>query len=214
MSKARGHQRLQISSYVCLLLSALVATSCRDSRLTSQPERQPSPTVALQQAQVPAESAEEKSCRQFVQDFYDWYFGRLNIETKKQTAGPMTYEVLSLKPQVLSPELRRMLKEDSDAQARNHDEIVGLDFDPFINAQDWEGTYRVEHVTLKGGVCHASMWGTDSGAKRKIVGPELRFENQKWIFVNFHYPGTTNASDENLINLLTKLRNDRKHPAK
>jgi hypothetical protein len=156
----------------------------------------------------------EQSCRQFVQDFYDWYFGRLNLETKLQTLGPTTYEVLRLKPQLLSLELRRMLKEDTDAQAKNHDEIVGLDFDPFINAQDSEGAYWVESVTIKDGLCRASVWGTDSGKKREIVDPELRFENQKWIFVNFYYPGSANPSDENLIDLLTKLRNDRKHSAK
>jgi len=45
--------------------------------------------------------------------------------------------------------------------------------------------------------------------KREIVDAELEPEKDKWVFVNFHYPGSSNPRDENLIDLLTLLQDER-----
>jgi hypothetical protein len=157
------------------------------------------------------ETNQEKSCRESVQNFYDWYFDRLNHKSKKQSNASAFDDVLRLKPEVLTARLRHMLKEDSDAASKNPGEIVGLDFDPYINAQDWDGKYSVQSATVKGSNCRASAWGMDGGAKKEIVVPELELTGGKWVFANFHYPGQSNPRDENLIDLLIGLRDDRKH---
>jgi hypothetical protein len=43
---------------------------------------------------------------------------------------------IKTKSSVFSPQLALALKEDSAAQAKAEGEIVGLDFDPFLNSQD------------------------------------------------------------------------------
>ena len=193
-----------------LLLAFLGIVSCRDRSAVSPVQSKDSPATVAQQVQV--ETDQEKSCREFVQGFYDWYFDRLNSENKGQSNTSTLDDVLRLKPELLTARLRQMLKEDREAASKNHDEIVGLDFDPYINAQDWDGKYSVESATVRGSSCRALAWGMDGGAKKEIVVPELEFTDGKWVFANFHYPGQSDPRDENLIDLLTGLRDDRKHP--
>jgi hypothetical protein len=80
----------------------------------------------------------QKSCRNFVQQFYDWYVKR-----------PELPPALKYRPSAFSPELLRRLKEDGEAQARVRDEIVGLDFDPILYSQDPGGHYVVSRIKLK-----------------------------------------------------------------
>jgi len=188
------------------LLTILLGTSgCRGHSGASEAAGQNAQSA---QQQTHAGNESEKSCRQFVQGFYDWYFDLLNTETKRQTGGPIDYEALRLKPQFFTPELRQMLQEDAKAAAKNPGYIMGLDFDPFINAQDWEGKYQVNNVAVKDTACRANVWGTDGGTKLEIVDPELRMSNGQWTFVNFHYPDST-GKDEDLVAILTSLRSDR-----
>jgi hypothetical protein len=192
------------------LLVLLAACGCRDhsAAAPAQAKSSPdSPAAVVQQVRV--ETEQGKSCLEFVHGFYDWYFDRINEEKGRATAGPNSYEVLTLKPQVLAPELRQMLKEDVEATSKNRDEIVGLDFDPFINAQDWEGKYWVNSVNVKDGTCRASVWGMDADKKRDIVHPQLKITNGNWIFVDFFYPETTGRADASLMGILTDLRDER-----
>jgi len=54
----------------------------------------------------------------------------------------------------------------------------------------------------------------DSGKQREIADAELEFINHGWVFVNLRYPGSANAHEENLIDLLTRLREERNHAQK
>ena len=200
--------RLTISGLVLFVLC--VVSSCRDRSAVSPVQSRDLPAAVGQPARV--EMDQEKSCREFVQGFYDWYFDRLNSENKGQSNVSALDDVLRLKPELLTARLRQMLKEDRDAASKNPGEIVGLDFDPYINAQDWDGKYSVQSATVKGSNCKASVWGMDENAKKEIVVPELELTGGKWVFANFHYPGQSDPRDENLIDLLTGLRDDRKHP--
>lgn len=199
--------RLTISGLMLLVLC--IVSSCRDRSAVSPVQPKDSPAAVGEQARV--EMDQEKSCREFVQGFYDWYFDRLNSENKEQSNVSALDDVLRLKPELLTARLRQMLKEDREAASKNPGEIVGLDFDPYINAQDWEGKYSAESVTVKSNSCRASVWGMDGGAKKEIVVPELELTGRKWAFANFHYPGQSDPREENLIDLLTGLRDDRKH---
>jgi hypothetical protein len=42
-----------------------------------------------------------------------------------------------------------------------------------------------------------------------MVLPEMKQENGRWVFTNFHYPDVTTPTDENLIAELKSLRTER-----
>lgn len=118
-------------------------------------------------------SKDEASCRAFVQQFYDWYLGR----------SAVWYSVAKLKPQILSPELLKLLKKEDDTQTTCRC-IDHLNFDPFVNSQDPDPEYIVEHVAVVNGRCNAIVKGT-SGVSE--VRPELTWTSTGWVFINFHY---------------------------
>jgi hypothetical protein len=198
---------------MCLLFAALAVSACKSHTTVAPIQQKAVQPVAQQQMQARVETGQEKSCREFVQGFYDWYFDRLNSENKGQSKSSTPDDVLRLKPELLAASLRQMLKEDREAASKNPDEIVGLDFDPYINAQDWDGTYSVQNVTLNGNQCRASVWGTDAGKKLEIVDPELRMISNNWIFVDFFYPESIGREDASLMGILTDLRNERERTA-
>lgn len=152
----------------------------------------------------------QKSCQQFVRGFYNWY------APKAQAGGSVAASDLALKQRraLFSAELVRALREDSEAQASAHETIVGLDFDPFIHAQDTADRYATGKITIKGNTCWAEVYGIQSGKKGVTpdITPELLNKNGRWIFVNFHYPNASRPEFENLLDLLKSLRNwRRKH---
>ncbi|MGA2502201.1 MAG: hypothetical protein ABSH20_31040 [Tepidisphaeraceae bacterium] len=148
------------------------------------------------------------SARDFAQKFYSWYVPiALN-----EHAGPAWDFVLKQRSSSFSPELLRALREDSAAQAKSPGEIVGLDFDPFLDSQDPEDRYEVGKVTRKGDSYWVEVFGVRSGKRMEpaAVLAELVRKNGHWTFVNFHYPDP-NGSD--LLSTLKLLREDRQKPA-
>jgi hypothetical protein len=156
-------------------------------------------------------NAQKKSCRDFVQGFYDWYVSPVKRDKQHPMGNLDVGDVLQIKPRLFSVKLLSLLKEDRDIQARNPGYITGLEFDPFLNSQDPSPKFQVQSVSLKDGVCRAVVWGLDDGKRREEVEPELTSKYGTWGFVNFHYPGTTRPSDENLIGQLNMLREERNH---
>lgn len=147
-----------------------------------------------------------KAPREFVQEFYDWYVPK----ALKDHAGPAWELALKYKSSVFSPEVLRALKEDSAAQTKAAGEIVGLDFDPFLNSQDPDERYEVGKVTQKGDRYWVEIYAARSGKKseKPDVMPELVRKDGRYLFVNFHYP---DGSD--LLSTLRVLRESRqKHP--
>lgn len=151
----------------------------------------------------------ENSCRTFVQQFYDWYLPK--ARTSKGRASDL---VLRRKSAVLSPELAKGLKEDSDAQNKAKGELVGLDSDPFLNTQDPD----FEKCVAGKPVCQAASCrvevscnfpGQQDGSR---VTPELTFNHGQWLFVNFHYH--FDSGNDDLLNMLKGLRQERKPKAK
>jgi len=105
-------------------------------------------------AQVSTPSPDIQSCRKFTREFYDWYVPY----TQKQLSVPASDVAIRRKPGVFSPSLLEALKADSEAQARAKQEIVGIDFDPFVGGQDPYAHYTIRKVTLKAGKCFAEVW--------------------------------------------------------
>lgn len=148
-----------------------------------------------------------KSCRDFVQAFYDWY---VPVALKHSRVRPADL-ALAHKGSAFSPELAQALREDSKAQAKVKGELVGLDFDPFLNSQDPGERYVVGNLTPKGDRYWVEIYSLTSGKKsaKPDVAPELMFKDGRWIFVNFHYGGSEHSKDENLLSTLKTLRANR-----
>jgi hypothetical protein len=115
-----------------------------------------------------------------------------------------------------SPELVKGLKEDLKASEKSTAEIVGLDFDPFLNTQDIAERYLVGKITPKGDHYWVEVFGVWNGQKNSNpdVVPELAFEKGQWIFTNFHYGKTDIPVNENLLSVLQTLKKDRQETAK
>ncbi len=146
---------------------------------------------------------ESESARGFVQTFYQWYVPQALTESNV----PASDRALREKGAVFSPTLFRALKADFEAQAKVKGEIVGLDFDPFLNSQDPCERYDVGTVTHNRNDYWVEIYGICSGKKHEKpdVAAEVTLQNNRWLFVNFHYPG-----DRDLLAALKALRESRK----
>jgi Protein of unknown function (DUF3828) len=175
--------------------------------------------VGALQAQTPTTPSQPPDCGPFVQQFYNWYVTTENALMKSNGLGSFlsALEVtLREKRSSLSPELVKGLKEDLAASKKSPAEIVGLDFDPFLNAQDIAERYLVGKITPKGDHYWVEVFGVWNGQKNSNpdVVPELAFEDGHWIFTNFHYGKTDIPVNENLVSILEVLKKDRQKTAK
>jgi hypothetical protein len=154
----------------------------------------------------------QNSCRRFVQNFYDWYVPEA-IRESDTSASDLA---IKQKSAAFSPELLRELKQDSQAQAKTKGQIVGLDFDPFLNAQDPSSRYVVGKINASANKCLAEVYSVSSGKKsaNTEVTPELVLKTGHWVFINFHYGKTKGLEDENLVSTLEKLQADRQKYSK
>ncbi len=187
-------------------LLALTAISACKGASTGSAKSQALEPKANVQVSSTSETEPQKSCHKFVQSFYDSYFDKLNTEITNKHAVPAEEQVLKQQLPVLAPELTRLLAEDRKAQDEEPGDIVGLDFDPFINAQDWGGKYWVESVNVDHGICHANVWGIDAGIKKPVVKPDLKMLNNNWVFTDFFYPEGKQHGDASLKGTLIDLR--------
>jgi hypothetical protein len=123
----------------------------------------------------------------FVQDFYEWYVP-LALGHRD---GPSWELVITQRPSILSPQLLAELKEDMEAQAASPGEIVGLDFDPFLNAQDPCERYEVGRVTERHQGARIEIHAVCSGNRSPTpdIVLEVVPEGSSWAIENVHYPG-------------------------
>ena len=142
----------------------------------------------------------EESCRRFVQTFYDWY-----LPKAQDLDGDPLDLALKEKPSPFSAAIVRGLNRVAAESKAEND--AGLDFDPILNTQDPGDpgdSYVVAKTTYKDDVCMVELYGVFSGKKtdQPLVAPELKFKSGRWIFVNFHYPNSTDKRNENLLILI------------
>ncbi|HEY3900753.1 MAG TPA: DUF3828 domain-containing protein [Chthoniobacter sp.] len=149
----------------------------------------------------------EDSPRKFVQDFYDWY-----VPLGRHTHSQETSDVaLKKKSSAFSAELSKALKEDTLAQSKSPGDIVGIDWDPFLNSQEQIDRCVIGNVTSKNGSFRVEVYDILEGKKDKKpnVIAELKQENGHWIFVNFWNP-----DGGNLLSELRELAKSRKKTPK
>jgi hypothetical protein len=172
--------------------------------------------VGALHAQPPTTPSQSQDCGPFVQQFYKWYVAKVNASMKRNSRESALEVTLREKRSSFSPELVKGLKEDLAASKKSPGEIVGLDFDPFLNAQDIAERYLVGKITPKGDHYWVEVFGVWEGHKNSNpdVVPELAFENGQWIFTNFHYGKTDIPVNENLVSILQILKKDRREKVK
>ncbi len=161
-------------------------------------------------AQAPAGAPSEQAAR-FVQKFYDGYLAKLKASRNKSHVVSPFELTLKEKAADFSPDLLKALKDDLEAAKQVPDEIVGLDFDPFLNSQDMGEKYAVGGVTQKGDRYWVEVFGYWEKKKsaRPDITPEVAFQNGRWVFTNFHYSAGNIPVNENLLSILQQLKNDR-----
>jgi hypothetical protein len=163
---------------------------------------------ALSLIAVPAfGDAAADSARNFVQGFYTWYVP-LALDPKGKVASDIA---LARKPALFAPGLEAALKADSVAAAKSPGEVVGLDFDPFMNSQDPCESYLTGAVTGAGKHYKVEVFGVCSGKRdeKPYVIAEVIPQGSSWVFVNFLYPG-----NGDLLGVLKSLAEERAKTAR
>jgi hypothetical protein len=157
-------------------------------------------------ASTDAGSDDTAAVRSFVQGFYDWYVPKA-LDPKGEVASDLA---LKQKGAFFSTRLAQALKDDSAAAAKSPDEIVGLDFDPFLASQDPCDKYVTGAVTQVGIHFQVAVFGICSGKKndKPDVIVEVIRQGTSCIFVNFLYPG-----QGDLLSTLKLLQQERDKPA-
>lgn len=150
-------------------------------------------------AQAREKAATSGSVSSFVQRFYEWYVP----VALKDHKGPAWNEVLTHKPALLGTALARALRADMQAQAQARGEIAGLDFDPFLNAQDPCDRYEVGKATRIDHKYKVEIYGMCRGVRNEKpdVVAELAPKGSSWTFANFYYP----RSNSDLLTVLRRL---------
>jgi len=177
-----------------LILCAL-AWSCCLLPCGSSPAAMPaSPTAAA--------DADAKQIRTELDAFYRWY---LATAVKSRSQSPAWIVAVNSRP-IFSARLARALKEDAAAQARVSDDIVGLDFDPVLNAQDRATRYLVGAPSAHGPDYWVPLHRAPGGSPGKDLVSTIVMakENGRWVIANFRYP---DSSD--LLGLLAAEQGER-----
>ena len=153
-----------------------------------------------------ADEAGQKRAADFVKKFYSWYVPIV----LKPGKGDASDVAIAKRGALFDPPLLKALKEDSEAQAKTPDDIVGLDFDPFLNSQDPDDKYVVAGVTESGGLYRVDVYGLRKGKREKEVSvtAEVKPVKDTFVFTNFLY-----GTDGDLVAVLKSLADDRAHPA-
>ena len=150
--------------------------------------------------------AGQKRAAEFTQKFYDWYVP-IALKPGKTASSD---QAVAKRGALFDPALLKALKEDSEAQAKTPDDIVGLDFDPFLAAQDPDNKYVVGGVTEKDGLYLVEVYGVRKGKREAKVSvtAALKPAKDSFIFTNFLY-----GEDGDLVAVLKQLADDRAHPS-
>jgi len=154
-----------------------------------------------------AASPDSKSAQAFVQDFYTWY----GQEEKQEHGMALSDYAIKTKPQLFSAAIVQGLREDEAAQAKVPGEVVGLDFDPILNAQDDCGTYKAGKVKVVGAAYRVELFDHCSESKpaRPAVIAAVEKRDGAWVFVDFIYPGSGDLFSE-----LQALKKEREQSGK
>lgn len=131
--------------------------------------------------------ASEAGAKAFVQGFYDWYAGRMLAASKSMSGKGWGFtDGMRARPDSFSPELKRLLEEDYAAARKCPSEVVGLDWDPFLETQDTPGAYTVGKVEKTAQGFRMSVDDKKArGARNPAAQADVAFVGGHWKFVDF-----------------------------
>ena len=149
----------------------------------------------------PALSAE--SARRAVDEFFGWY-----VPMQKQTPFA-SMRAIHDRPTLFGSELVTALRADSVASAASPGEVVGLDGDPFLNAQDACDRYSSTGVTKRRGRYLVPVLGSGGCIAHTTadISVEVTPTKGNLVFTNFIY---SPRDKDNLIALLAYLDSTRR----
>lgn len=165
-------------------------------------------TCLLALISIPALAQEprlEDAARKFAQEFYTWY---VPIAVKSHQ-GPAFEIAIKQKASSFSPQLLQALLDDAAAQAKVSDDIVGLDFDPFLGSQDPSNQFTLGQTIRKADGYWVYLYNSKASQKRgkadviAVATPS----NGHWLFTNFRFP-----DGGDLVKTLEALRLEREKP--
>jgi hypothetical protein len=153
-----------------------------------------------------ADPAGQKQAGAFVQKFYDWYVP-LALKTKKEPSG---YVAIAQRPGLFDAPLLNAITADAEAARKSTDDIVGLDWDPFLYEQDPDHKFVAGDVAEAGGLYRVSVYGVRKGKRdaKPAVVAELKPANDSFVLTNFLY-----GTDGDLMGMLKQLADDRGKPS-
>lgn len=145
------------------------------------------------------------SATDFTKSFYSWYVPKADKGMGAQLA-------IGDSAHLFDSTLVAALRSDAEAQAKDSDEVVGLDGDPFLNAQDFCQSYEVGGARHDSSRVLVDVYGVCDGKRHAApdVLAELAPRGASWIFVDFLYP----VAHSSLSRTLVALRDSREHAKK
>jgi hypothetical protein len=167
---------------------------------------------SLLSAQEKASVPTKASCLAFVQEFYGWY-----VPKARATALGSMDAALKVRRVAFSRHLLKGLQDVDDDARRNQE--AGLDFDWILNSQDpgdpGDPGYLVRNSSLSANVCRVEVSRQRPDGETEKIVPELKFEDGRWLFTNFHYPDSPYPQSENLLGMISAyLKSARGSPQK
>lgn len=161
--------------------------------------------AAIRSQLAVAEGPSARDAEAWVEEFLVRYLGQFDEETEH----PEGWNPLTLLREDLSPDLMTALQADRDASIANDEEIVGLDFDPFINAQDVCERYVAgraidRDTTMDVAVYDTCDWGHPLVPDAIYV---LQRRGARWVLVDIRYGG-----GQSLLEVLAYYAEQRKQP--
>lgn len=141
----------------------------------------------------------EDSAQKFAREFYSWYVP-IAVKSNK---GPAFETAIKRKPDCFSPQLLQALKDDAAAQAKVSDDIVGLDFDPFLSSQDPSNQFVLGPTIRKADGYWVSFYNSKASQKHgkpAVIAVATQADGH-WFFTNFHFP-----DGGDLLNTLKTLK--------
>jgi hypothetical protein len=160
--------------------------------------------VAPAGAAATADDVSEASAKAFVQGFYDWYVGKV-LRASGRGAGYSFIDAVRQRPDGFSPELKRLLEEDVAAASKCKGDVVGLDWDPFLETQENPGTYAVGKVEKTAQGFRVSVDLKDAkarGARNPAAQADVAFVGGHWQFVDFVEEPTDPKARQGLVAIL------------
>lgn len=138
---------------------------------------------------VPAiaqEPSPEDSALRFAQGFYHWYVP-IAVNDNRDPAFAIA---IKRKPGFFGSRLLKALQEDAAAQAKAEGEIVGLDFDPFLNSQDPSNQYFLGVPAKKKDGYWIDVYHSRTNQKhgKPDITAVVGQSNGHWVFSNFRFP--------------------------